>query len=150
MNKFKKGFTLIELLVVIAIIGILAAVVLASLSSSRTKSKDAKVQSQMLSFRDAAELYYHTNETFAIDPDTNSVCNPTAEDKSGLRALLDGNNYPDSNPPSCEADGTTWVAWHALISDPSKAWCVDSDGASKAITGGTPVGSCAQVSNVGV
>lgn len=44
-----KGFTLIELLITVAIIGILASVILASLSNARQRSKDASVFSSVTS-----------------------------------------------------------------------------------------------------
>lgn len=52
------GFTLIELLVVIAIIGILSAVVLASLNSARQKSRDAKRVADLKQMQLALELYF--------------------------------------------------------------------------------------------
>ena len=57
-NK-KQGFTLLELLVVIAIIGVLSAVVLASLNGSRVKARNASVLAQMDEYIKALNLYYH-------------------------------------------------------------------------------------------
>lgn len=57
----RRGFTLIELLVVIAIIGILSAVVLASLNTARNKGADAAVKSNVQAIHTQAELFYDSN-----------------------------------------------------------------------------------------
>ncbi len=51
-----RGFTLIELLVVIAIIGVLASVLIASLSSSKNQGSDAALKEDMHSIQADAEI----------------------------------------------------------------------------------------------
>lgn len=78
IKKTQKGFTLIELLVVIAIIGILSSVVLASLSTARQKSRDAKRISDIGQVQLALELYFDRTQS-----------------------------YPSTTPAICGAGGTT-------------------------------------------
>jgi len=60
VNK-SKGFTLIELLVVIAIIGVLASIVLASVSTARAKARDAKRISEIRQIETALQMYHNDN-----------------------------------------------------------------------------------------
>jgi prepilin-type N-terminal cleavage/methylation domain-containing protein len=53
----KKGFTLIELLVVIAVIGILASIVLVSLSSVTDSAKDTRIMAGMNQLRLESHIY---------------------------------------------------------------------------------------------
>jgi type II secretory pathway pseudopilin PulG len=60
--------------VVIAIIGLLASVILASLTSARTKARDARRMSDLHNIQAALELYYSTNGSY---PNLGNACLPT-------------------------------------------------------------------------
>ncbi len=64
--KKQKGFTLIELLVVIAIIGILSSVVLASLSTARAKSRDARRISDIGQVQLSLEMYFDSSSSYPV------------------------------------------------------------------------------------
>jgi len=78
IKNTKKGFTLIELLVVIAIIGILSSVVLASLSTARQKSRDAKRISDVGQIQLALELFFDASQTYPSTTPTGYAGNDAA------------------------------------------------------------------------
>ena len=59
--KNKKGFTLIELLVVIAIIGLLSTLAVISLTTARSKARDARRTSDLRAMQSSIELYRTDN-----------------------------------------------------------------------------------------
>lgn len=67
MLNSKKAFTLIELLIVIAIIGVLAAIVVASLNSARSKANSSAIRSNMDSIRKQAEIWYGNRGTYFLN-----------------------------------------------------------------------------------
>lgn len=67
------GFTLIELLVVIAIIGLLASIVMASLSTVRAKARDARRIEDVDQLRKALTIYSSNVESYPIATATTTL-----------------------------------------------------------------------------
>ena len=74
IKKTQKGFTLIELLVVVAIIALLSSIILASISTARSKARDAKRLSDIDQIRIALELYRDKNGQYPDSVPGGSGC----------------------------------------------------------------------------
>jgi prepilin-type N-terminal cleavage/methylation domain-containing protein len=132
-----RGFTLIELLVVIAIIGILSAVVLASLNSARAKGADAAVKSDLSSIRAQAELYYDSNGNYASATVGRKTCDIiTGTNMFGdtiiSNAITNAANA-GGGPTECWSDGQNYII-SAKLKSSTKHWCIDSNGSAREIS----------------
>jgi type IV pilus assembly protein PilA len=138
-----RGFTLIELLVVISIIGILSAVVLASLNTARKKGNDAAIQSNLVGIQVQAEIYYGTsgNSYGVLGTGTcpSSGSGTVFHDPTIIKAIsstdsVNGSPTPSSGTGSgtvkCNSTAQTY-AIYAYLTGQSGYWCVDSTGTSK-------------------
>lgn len=118
-TRHNRGFTLIELLVVIAIIGILSSVVLASLNSARSSSRDARRQTDLQQMSLALELFYdscgeypnHGGNNQLDTGDTTGSCSDTFGD------------YMDS-VPSDPQDGS---AYGYNVNSDNSTYCLGAE-----------------------
>ena len=142
-NKSGAGFTLIELLVVIAIIGMLSAIVIASLGSSKTKASEAGIKSNFTSIRSQAELYYVTNRNFGTNGSVGDCTTTTTLMASTLPGTLSNiitdlrKNAGGSANVTCFV-GTNGSAWAIAAALPTGGYaCIDTSNVVIASTTGT-------------
>ncbi|MDD5318964.1 MAG: type II secretion system protein, partial [Candidatus Pacebacteria bacterium] len=131
-KKTPSGFTLIELWVVIAIIGIRSSVVLASLTSARSKGQAAAVQAQLSNMRAQAELYYsNNNNAYGTAANCTSGQFSASAATGGLANLVAGVTSQSGATLTCFASTTAWSAFATIAGN---QYCVDSTGKSTAST----------------
>lgn len=142
-KNHSSGFTLIELLVVIGIIGILSAVVLASLNTARFKGNDAAIQSDLATIQTQAEIYYGGagNNSYGTATATGvcKVANTVFSDTTIGKAIDGAEGANGSGTGVICNNSTTAYAVSSVMATERTAgtpdyWCVDSTGGASKST----------------
>lgn len=123
-SGYSRGFTLIELLVVIAIIGLLASIVIASLSTVQAKARDARRLEDMNALQKALTIYLSNHGYYPIYAATTTI---TATTTVGAALIAD-----DAIPTMPIDPSSGALQDYQYVSDSSGGWyrlnfCLETD-----------------------
>lgn len=109
----KVGFTLIEILVVIATIGVLASVLLVTMSNVRDRAADAKLKNKLEKFMMALRAYYSDNNIYPATGGPQNARNITGPGSIYMTDYMGELMYYNRLQTHTYADGT--VIYDAVV-----------------------------------
>lgn len=115
MKRGHKGFTIVELVIVMVVIGILATIIMVSVSRARERSYLTRANADLLTVANATKLYVNKHNEYPPDVSRNIP----AEIKEFISS-----NIPTSQWPSAPWPGSNFDY---------DAWDVDGDGTDETI-----------------
>jgi len=132
MLYHRRAFTLPELLVVIGVIGVLAAVVLASLGAARSQANDTAIKANLSTIQVQAESFYTSNSNSYGVSIVTGVCINNANTlfkldstiKNAIAAIANITGSSAVTSLRCYNWPTSYVVT-VKLSD-GTFWCVDS------------------------
>lgn len=115
MKRGHTGFTIVEMLVVITVIGILATIIIVSITGSRERTYLTRADADLSTIANATKLY--ANKYNDYPPDVSR--NIPAEIKEFISSNVPTSEWPDAPWPGSNFD--------------YDAWDIDSDGENETI-----------------
>lgn len=141
----KKAFTLIELLIVIAIIGILAGIVLVSLTGALKKGKDSRIQADLQQVRNIAGMIMTDEGGYDSLCASDNTLNKNHSTYGSQLGTIESDIIAQGSSLTCYASSNDYCVAAKLVSKENYYYCIDSNGT--ALSTSTTANPCTSASS---